>query len=140
MRALSPWQPFATTRLASHPLFRTSDTLTNSQWVPPLDLVEHPDSYEVSLELPGLTAADIDVNYERGTLVIRGEKQAATSEGENGNGWRRVERSYGAFSRAVRIAGPVDHEAIAARFQDGVLSISLPKAAEAKRQSVTISS
>lgn len=144
MRAVSPWQPLAAARWpegwAGHPLFRTSDTLANSQWVPPLDLVEHPDSYEVTLELPGLTAADIDVNYERGTLVIRGEKQAAFGEGGESSGWRRIERSYGAFSRAVRIAGAVDHEAISARFCDGVLCITLPKAAEAKRQSVTISS
>ncbi len=144
MRALSPWQPFVPERWpagwAGQPLFRTSDTLATSQWVPPLDLVEHADSYEVTLELPGLTAADIDVNYERGTLVIRGEKRAAAGDDGERNGWRRIERSYGAFSRAVRIGGPVDHEAIAARFCDGVLSITLPKAAEAKRQSVTISS
>ena len=142
MRALSPREPFRAMRwhdgLAGHPLFRTSDTLATSQWVPPLDLVEHPDSYEVTLELPGLKAEDIDVGYERGTLVIRGEKQAESArEGDRGN-WRRVERSYGAFSRAVRIGGPVDHEAIEARCQDGVLCVRLPKAEEAKRHSVTI--
>ncbi|MCC7493943.1 MAG: Hsp20/alpha crystallin family protein [Fimbriimonadaceae bacterium] len=137
---LTRWDPFALTPRpgTGHPLFRPSDTLQTSTWVPPLDLTERSDAFEVSVELPGLAADQIEVNYERGTLVVRGEKRtdSAASDGT----WYRLERSRGAFSRAVRIAAPVNAEQISASFRDGVLTITLPKAAEAKRHQVQVTS
>ena len=142
MRTLTRWDPFAMVRRPEgalrNPMFRTSDTLQTSHWAPALDLTEKPDAFEVSLEVPGMDPAEIEVNYERGTLVIRGEKKAEQVDGDGA--LRRVERSYGAFSRAVRIAQPIDVEKIEARYQDGVLEIRLPKAVEAQRHKVEISS
>jgi len=142
MRNLSRWDPFALVRRPEgsyrNPLFRTSDTLQTSHWAPALDLTEQPDAFEVSLEVPGLAPEEIEVSYERGTLVVRGEKKAGHSESDGS--LRRVERSYGAFSRAVRIGSPIEVEQIQARYQDGVLSIRLPKAAEAQRHQVSINS
>lgn len=141
-RYLNRYDPFAATRWPGlpgmHPLFRPSDTLQTGNWVPALDLTETATHFEVSLELPGLKPDDIEVNYENGTLVIRGEKKSETEAGDGT--WRRVERSYGSFSRAVRIGAPVEVEGIQAAFKDGVLQVSVPKAAEARRQQITVQS
>lgn len=137
MRSVSRWDPMAVAR-GMHPMFRASDTLQPTQWVPALDLNETAEAYEVTLEVAGMDPADIEVNYERGTLVIRGERKDERDEKEAG--WRRIERSYGAFSRAVRIASPVDGEAIEAGYTDGVLTVKLPKAAEAKRHQIEVKS
>lgn len=138
MRSLTRWDPFEMVRrpIVQHPLFRLSDTLQTSNWLPPLDLTETPEAFEVSVELPGLSAEQIEVNFEAGTLVIRGEKRAE-HEAKDGT-WYRVERGYGAFSRAVRIAAPVNAEAIDATFTDGVLTVRLPKAEEARRHQITV--
>lgn len=140
MRSLSRWDPFAAAGWPSgvmqHPLFRPSDTVQPSNWVPALDLTETAESFQVSLELPGMKPEEIEVSYERGTLIVRGEKRGETSAQDSA--WRRVERSYGAFSRAVRIDAPVEAEAIAARYVDGVLEVTLPKAQTARRHQIPV--
>ncbi|NUP99861.1 MAG: Hsp20/alpha crystallin family protein [Armatimonadetes bacterium] len=140
MRNLGRWDPLAAPGwprgVMQHPLFRPSDTVQPSNWVPALDLTETATAFQVSLELPGMQPADIEVSYERGTLIVRGEKQSET--GAEGSAWKRVERSYGAFSRAVRIDAPVEADAIAARYVDGVLEVTLPKAQTARRHQIPV--
>ena len=140
MRHVNRWDPLnlARSERLTYPLFRPSDSLQTGHWQPALDLTETPEAYRVSLELPGLVPEAIDVNFEHGTLEIRGERQAETATTEGA--WHRVERRYGAFSRAVRIDAPVDAERIAASYVDGVLEIVVPKAVEARRQQIPVAS
>ena len=122
----------------AHPLFRLSDAMRNTSWLPALDLVESTEGFRVTLDVPGVRSEDIEVTFEAGNLVIRGEKRA--EQASEDRGFRRVERSSGAFERAVRIGTPVDADAVSAECRDGVLTIWLPKAAEARPRQIAIAS
>jgi HSP20 family protein len=119
-----------------HPLFRLSDPIHKASWLPALDLVESDDAFVVTLEVPGCKAEDIEVTFEAGNLVVRGEKRSQATAAEGG--YRRIERTFGQFERAVRLGVAVDGERISAECQHGVLRVTLPKAAEARPRQITI--
>lgn len=119
-----------------HPLLRLSDPIRKTSWIPALDLSEGPDAFTISLELPGVKPEDVEVTYEGGHLTVRGEKRAEATLTDGG--YRRIERSFGAFERAVRIAAPVDSERVSASCHNGVLRISVPKAGEAQPRQIAI--
>jgi HSP20 family protein len=88
--------------------------------------------YTVNVELPGVKQADIDISLRDDMLVITGEKRdERKEEGEN---YFFSERSYGSFRRAFRIPQDVDQEAIGADFEDGVLTVSLPRSDKSAAQ------
>ncbi len=87
------------------------------------------DAYEITIELPGVAAEDIDVSVHEGTLVVKGQKRS--SHEEEGRNYFFSERSYGAFLRSFRLPGDSDAERIAADHQDGVLTILVPRRAAA---------
>lgn len=82
-------------------------------------------AYEITLELPGVDADDVDVRIESGVLTVRGEKRA--EHAESGRHFHVRERVYGAFERAFRLPDGVDEDKIAADFADGVLTLRLPR-------------
>jgi len=99
---------------------------------PRVDLSESEDAYQISAEMPGLKEDEIEVNFSDGVLSIKGEHKA---ESERKDALYHVrERSYGSFQRSFRLPESADVEKIGARFEDGVLSIAVPKRAEAKAQ------
>jgi len=113
----------------------TSQTTT---WVPSLDAVENEHAYVVSIDLPGLTAESVDIEFDRNTLTVRGmrERPAANKEGT------RVffdERAWGSFERSLRFPQYVDADRISAEFANGVLTITVPKSEAAKPRKVLIS-
>ena len=90
------------------------------------------DAYTIDVELPGVKAEDVDVELVGAdTLVLRGTKRDAREE--RGDGFIFSERTYGSFQRAFQIPGDVDTEQIDADFADGVLTVKLPRKAEAGR-------
>lgn len=99
---------------------------------PAMDLLERDTEYEVQAELPGLGPSDIEVKLSDGMLTIKGEKSADRTEEDVDFHLR--ERSYGAFQRIFRLPQGIDAQAISARFENGVLSVHLPKTAEAKEK------
>ncbi len=103
---------------------------------PQLDIVEDEDNIQVSAELPGMDRNDIDVSISNGTLTIRGEKQQERED--RGTNYFRRERTYGSFRRSVPLATEVDHDQAEATFKRGVLTVTLPKSAEAKKKRITI--
>ena len=105
-------------------------------WHPRADLVESKDAYEATLELPGLKKDDIKVNVEDNVLTVSGERVEEKQEKEKE--YHRVERRYGSFCRTFSLPAKIDAEKIKASYKDGVLSVSLPKAPEAKRKEVKI--
>lgn len=84
-------------------------------------------AYEITVELPGVAAEDIDVSVHDGTLVIKGEKRS--SREEEGRSYFFSERTYGTFLRSFRLPGDSDADRIAADHRDGVLTILVPKRA-----------
>ena len=97
---------------------------------PRTDISETDGEVEVSVELPGLNEKDIEVNLTDDTLTIRGEKKVEKEEKKRN--YYRSERSYGAFHRTIPLPPGVDSDKAEAKFKNGVLSITVPKTAEAK--------
>lgn len=97
--------------------------------LPPVDLVERNGGYELQVELPGLTEQQIEVKLTNGILTIKGEK--STERVEDEDDYHLRERSFGSFQRSFRVPAHVDTDRIEARFDKGVLRVSLPKTATA---------
>ena len=136
MHAISTFRSPHVEAALRHPFFRLSDSMGYTSWAPALDLSETDEAFRVVMEIPGVDPNAIEVSFEAGNLVIRGEKQRDLTSDKNG--YQRVERSYGSFERDVRVGAPVDAEKIAADCHDGVLTITLPKAASARARKISI--
>ncbi|GAA4522694.1 Hsp20/alpha crystallin family protein [Chelativorans composti] len=100
--------------------------------VPATDIAEKDDCYEITAELPGLDEKDVEVSLANGTLTIKGEK--SENKEEKQKGYYLSERRYGSFQRSFRIPEGVDADKIEASFAKGVLTVKLPKTAEAKAE------
>lgn len=98
---------------------------------PAIDIVEHDTAYDLTAEMPGMTARDIDVSLANGMLVIKGEKREEKEEKDKSYHLR--ERQFGAFERRIPLPSGADASAVEARFDNGVLKVSIPKSAEAQK-------
>ena len=105
-------------------------------FAPALELRENQDSYQVSVELPGVDRKDVEVTLHDGVLTISGERKQE-SEVKEGD-YVRTERSYGRFQRQVALPQTVNAETVNAAHKDGVLTVTLPKTAEAKPKQIAI--
>jgi HSP20 family protein len=108
------------------------------RWMPAMDLVETEDHFVLRADLPGLSEEDVKIEFEDGTLTISGERK---SEHESkGEGYHRVERAVGAFSRSLTLPQGIDPEAVTASFDRGVLEVSIPKPEARKPRRIEIGS
>ena len=113
-----------------------SDQETSAVWAPRTDLIEKGDAFNLQLDVPGMTKDDITINLQNGTLTVRGERASErTDEGEE---YVRVERAFGSFHRSFTLPDAVDEENIQATYEDGVLSIHVPKTEESTRRQIEI--
>ncbi len=103
---------------------------------PAIDVVEQDDAVLVRAEVPGCKADDIDISVYHNTLTISGEKKETREEKDKG--YYYAESSYGSFRRDVNLPAEVDQSKVEATCKDGVLSITLPKAAKSKATKVPI--
>jgi HSP20 family protein len=101
-----------------------------ARFAPRVDVTESDEAYTVRADLPGLEEKDIQVSLEEGVLSIQG--QVASEQEEERKGWRHVERARGSFHRAIELPAEVDADAVKASYKHGVLTVTLPKVAEAK--------
>lgn len=101
-------------------------------WMPAMEIVEKDDTLIVTAELPGVNMKDLDITLEDGVLTIRGEKKEERKEDEGR--YHMWERRYGSFQRAFTLPKAVDASKIAAKFDNGVLTVTLPKSEKAKVQ------
>ena len=106
-------------------------------WAPALDVYEDKDNFVVHTELPGLNREDIDVSLQDGVLAISGERK--TEEKGNEGEIRRQERFYGKFQRSLTLPTPVAADKVKAVYKDGVLTVTVPKAEEAKPKKIDVS-
>jgi len=105
-------------------------------FAPALDLREDKEKVVVELELAGMKKEDFEVSVEGDSLVISGERKSETEQGD-GESFRR-ERLFGRFSRSVSLPTPVEVDQISAAYKDGVLTVTLPKADEAKPKKIEV--
>jgi HSP20 family protein len=109
--------------------------LTGS-WMPAVNIIEKRESIEITAELPGIDAKDVEVSVDNGVLTIRGERKfEQAAEGET---YHRIESGYGVFERRFSMPSSVDPAKIEARFANGVMTLHLPKREESKPRSVKV--
>jgi HSP20 family protein len=94
-------------------------------FAPASDAASTEDAYEINMELPGVEADDIDIAVNDGQLTVRGEKRFQREE--KGRTYYFSEREYGAFQRSFRLPTDADADNVAADFQNGVLTVRIPK-------------
>jgi HSP20 family protein len=107
-------------------------------WVPAVDVRETKDAIEVVAELPGMRPDEVEVSIENNVLSISGEKKQEITEGNGEADYHLVERRLGRFERSFTLPRTVDAGRIAAKFENGVLTVTLPKAEAAKPRRVEI--
>ena len=107
--------------------------------LPAVDMIDKEDAVLVKATVPGMKAEDIEVTTVGNTLTIKGEVKEEKEEGEEGKYIYR-ERRYGSFSRSFTLPNEIKADEAEAEFEDGVLTLTLPKAESAKHKSITIKS
>jgi HSP20 family protein len=110
---------------------------TMRRWIPAMDLVETEDAFVLRADLPGLSQSDVNIELEDNVLTISGERKAEHEERKEG--YYRVERASGTFSRSLTLPEGVDPEAVSATFERGVLEVRIPKPEQRKPRKVSIS-
>jgi HSP20 family protein len=108
----------------------------NSSWTPACDIFEDKDGIKIVAEVPGLRPEDVKISLENNTLTIRGEKKQVAEE--KTERVHRYERSYGAFERSFALPSTVDAEKVAADYDNGLLTITLPTAERAKPREIAV--
>jgi HSP20 family protein len=144
MRVLSRWEPSrgATTlqeqfnRLFSDAFERTGEESNLTSWAPAVDIYETEHELVVKADVPDVDPKDLDIRVENNILTIRGERKFEKKVDENN--YLRVERAYGSFTRSFSLANTVNAEAIKADYQNGVLTLSIPKREEAKPKQIKV--
>jgi HSP20 family protein len=107
------------------------------RWIPAMDLVEVEGEYVLKADLPGLSEKDVNIELQDNVLTVSGERKHETEDSRQG--YYRVERASGSFSRTLTLPEGVDPDAIKASFDKGVLEIRIPKPEERKPRKVAIS-
>ena len=105
------------------------------RWIPAMDLVETADHYLLHADLPGVREDDVSVQLEDNVLTISGQR---TAEHHDRQGYYRLERAFGAFSRSLTLPEGVDPDHVQARFDRGVLQVTIPKPEQHKPRQVQI--
>lgn len=132
-RVRSPWTEMNRLQREMETLFGGG---TQDLWAPPVDIEETPDHLVFRAELPGMSREDIDVELEDGVLMLNGEKKEEP-KAENVQGLL-YERRWGTFTRRFTLPRAVDANAINATYSNGVLTVRVPKAEEAKGRKIEI--
>lgn len=113
---------------------RGASSLTT--WAPAVDIFETEQELVVKADLPDVDAKDLDIRVENNVLTIRGERKFEKKVNEED--YLRVERAYGAFARSFSLASTVNSENIKADYQNGVLTLTIPKREEAKPKQIKV--
>src|SRR4051812_10253300 len=106
------------------------------RWMPAMDLAETEDHFVLRADLPGLSEEDVNIELEDRVLTVSGERKAEHTE--NKDGYLRVERAFGSFSRSLTLPEGIDPESVAASFDRGVLEVQIPKPEERKPRKISI--
>jgi HSP20 family protein len=144
MRILTRWEPARglttlqdqVNRLFNDSFRRSDAEASLSAWAPAVDVYETEHELVVKADLPEVDPKDLDIRVENNILTISGERKFEKKVNEEN--YLRVERSYGSFARSFTLANTVNPEAIKADYQNGVLTLSIPKREEAKPKQIKV--
>jgi HSP20 family protein len=142
MAMLTRWDPFRELTRMQDEVGRLFDDRYGYRqgeslgWTPATDIYEDEDGLTLRFDLAGVDPKEVDIRFENGVLTLKGDRRLEKEE-EKDN-YHRVELSYGAFNRSFSLPGTVDPERIKAESKNGVLSVHLPKKAEAKPRSIQV--
>lgn len=134
----NPWREIDTLGSRLNRIFTDFPTPTETgNWLPAVDVEENAEALVLSAELPGMGLDDVELEVENNVLTLRGEKNELRREGEEKK-YHLFERRYGSFQRSFTLPRTVKPDEIEAEFVDGVLTVRLPKVAEAKSRRIAI--
>ncbi|HUM16321.1 MAG TPA: Hsp20/alpha crystallin family protein [Candidatus Nitrosotalea sp.] len=142
MRGLMPWTGMGSLRREMDQLFdrlgemKWDDLPALGDWTPSMDISETKDSLVAKVEVPGMEQKDIQISLQENLLTIKGEKKQEKEEKDER--FHRVERSYGAFIRTIRLPVAVDASKVTANFKNGLLTVTLPKTPASKGTTIPI--
>jgi HSP20 family protein len=144
--AIVRWEPlreFSTLQNEMNRLFNTvfdapaqPNGGTLRRWMPAMDLVETEEHFVLRADLPGLAEDAVNIEVEDRVLTISGERKAEHETTKEG--YHRVERAFGAFSRSLTLPEGIDPEAVSASFDRGVLEVRIPKPEQRKPRKISI--
>jgi HSP20 family protein len=141
---LNRWEPFRgpatlqeqVNRLFGNVLEHAGEESNLTSWAPAVDIYETEHELVVKADLPDVDPKELDIRVENNLLTIRGERKFEKKV--NDENYLRVERAYGSFSRSFSLANTVNSEAIKADYQNGVLTLTIPKREEAKPKQIKV--
>ncbi len=120
-------------RLFDDRLFKASESMG---WTPACDIFEDDEAVTLRFELAGVEPKDVEIRFENGVLTLRGERKLEKEEKRDN--YHRVELAYGTFTRTFALPATVDAERIKAEAKNGILTVMLPKKAEAKPRALQV--
>jgi HSP20 family protein len=144
--ALIRWEPVREINSIQQEMNRLFNTFVDTpaagdsrtrRWIPAMDLVERDDHFVLRVDLPGLSESDVNVELQDNVLTISGERKQEHER--KADGYYRLERAFGSFSRSLTLPEGVDPDSVTAKFENGVLEVSVPKPEERKPRRVAIS-
>lgn len=115
---------------------QSGDEGSSRLWAPMVDVLENQDEILLEAELPGMKKDEIDIELNGDTLVLRGERKFEQTQ--RGEQFHRIERQYGAWQRTFQIEVPIDAQKVSANYEQGVLTVRLPKAESLKPRQISI--
>ena len=142
MRGLTPWTGMASMKSEMDRLFdrfaelRWNELPALGDWAPSMDVSETKDSLVCKVEVPGMEQKDIQISLQESLLTIKGEKKQEKEEKDEH--YHRIERSYGAFTRSLRLPLAVDAGKVTATVKSGVLTVTLPKTPAAQGTTIPV--
>ena len=142
MRGLMPWTGMAGMKSEMDRLFdrfaelRRNELPALGDWAPSMDVSETKESLVCKVEVPGMEQKDIQISLQENLLTIKGEKRQEKEEKDEH--YHRIERSYGAFTRSLRLPVAVDAGKVTATVKSGVLTVTLPKTPAAKGTTIPV--
>lgn len=141
MGSLMPWTGITSLKQELDRLFDRFGEPTGQEssalghWAPSLDVSETKEAFVVKFSMPGMDANDIQLSLQENVLTIKGDRKQEKEDTGRGH---RVERSHGTFIRSVGFPRAVDASQVTAGFNNGVLTVTLPKTSTAKETSIPI--
>jgi HSP20 family protein len=142
MTMLTRWDPWRDLNRVQEELSRFFDDRTALRagesvgWTPATDIYEDEEGLSLRFELAGVEPKDVDIRFENGVLTLKGERKLDREDRKDN--YHRIERAYGSFTRSFSLPATVDAEKIRAESKNGVLTVMLPKKAEAKPKSIQV--
>ncbi|PYT49973.1 MAG: molecular chaperone [Acidobacteria bacterium] len=144
MRTITRWEPFRGVntlqdqfnRLFNDVFDRKGEESSLTAWAPAVDIYETEHELVVKADLPEVDPKDLDIRVENNILTIRGERKFEKKVNEDN--YLRVERAYGSFARSFTLANTVNSDAIKGDYQNGVLTLTIPKREEAKPKQIKV--